>query len=243
MQKDDIRTIAFAAVTCLIVSLLLSSTYAALKDRQEKNEELDRKFNVLRAFGVETVIDDVKIDEEEVDEYFDNIREVLLDETFVVIAGASRTNLEVQTAGKYKLDMIDNKKLAPYPLFLWESEGEVEKYCYPQYGKGLWSTVYSYVALGKDFKTVIGATFYGHKETPGLGGECSEDWFMDQFKGKQLSKDFRVVKGQAREGVLNAVDGMSGATITGNGIQKFLREEYVKYSKFFANQSAVEKVD
>ncbi|MFT5497417.1 MAG: Na+-transporting NADH:ubiquinone oxidoreductase subunit NqrC, partial [Kiritimatiellia bacterium] len=49
---------------------------------------------------------------------------------------------------------------------------------------------------------------------------------------------FLIVKGKADPDNLNAVDGMSGATITGNGIQKFLQEEYAKYHKFYVNQSA-----
>lgn len=238
MQKDDIRTIVFAAVTCLIVSLLLSVTYASLKDRQEKNAELDRMMNVLGAFGVETEVDGVKLSEEDINDYFTNIREVLLDADMNILDGANRTNVAEKTSGKYTPAMIDDKKSAPYPLFLWEVEGKVEKYCYPQYGQGLWSTVFSYISLKEDFKTVVGATFYGHKETPGLGGECSEPWFMQQFAGKEMSDNFLIVKGKADPDNLNAVDGMSGATITGNGIQKFLQEEYAKYHKFYVNQSA-----
>ena len=118
----------------------------------------------------------------------------------------------------------------------------------PIAGKGLWSTVYGFLALEKDFNTVKGITFYKHGETPGLGGECEKEWFTSNFVGKQL-KDaggkpvFGVAKGKASPpncqkfgGVQHCVDGMSGATITGDGIQELVRRATDNYSGFFASQ-------
>ncbi len=52
MQKDDMRAILFALVVCVVVSLVLSATATSLRERQEFNKEIDRKKNVLRAFGL-----------------------------------------------------------------------------------------------------------------------------------------------------------------------------------------------
>ena len=73
MQKDDIKTMIFAAVVCFVVSLLLASTYAALKDKQAANAENDRRKNVLGAFGVALVDEDgKKISADAIQGYFDD---------------------------------------------------------------------------------------------------------------------------------------------------------------------------
>ena len=136
--------------------------------------------------------------------------------------------------------------MAPYPLYRWKKEDGSTLYCFPMSGVGLWSTIYSYMALEKDLETIKGVTFYGHKETPGLGGEASKPWFMNNFAGKTLIQDgnvvsFEVVKGKELDkypdGNKSAVDGMAGATITGKGIQDFINEDVQKYNRYFQNVS------
>ena len=245
MQKDDTRTIIFAAVVCVIVSLLLATTYAALKDRQAANAENDRRKNVLSAFGEDTE----KITAEQIQETFDaHIDEIFLDAEFQPIDGLTRENITEFDGGKYTVDMVDGKDTAPYPLYRWfkdknAAEKEIVYYCYPQNGKGLWSTVYSYIALEANCTDIQGATFFGHAETPGLGGECSKDWFQDNFDTKKIGinedgeVNFEVVKGKVAArfpgGNDFAVDGMGGATITGDGIERFIQEEYAKYYNYF----------
>ena len=117
-------------------------------------------------------------------------------------------------------------------------------YIVPVEGYGLWDMIYSYIAFEKDINTIRNIRFYEHKETPGLGGECSKPWFTNQFKQKKIIDDagnFRsvtVAKGKASDSVSEMdlqhyVDGMSGGTITGNGITKFLSEDLQRYNKVF----------
>ena len=80
-----------------------------------------------------------------------------------------------------------------------------------------------------------GVTFFDHKETPGLGGECSKPWFQKNWVGKKIAVNaepvmIKVVKGKAEPDDPHAVDGMAGATITGNGIQKFVYNTYKQYN-------------
>ena len=254
MQKEDTKTIIFAAIVCLVVSLLLSSTYAALKDLQAVNEENDRRKNVLKAFDVEAELADKEIDlkkisAEDIQGIFDQyIEEIFLDDNFEVIEGLSRENLAEFENGKYTPDLIEDKESAPHSLYLWvedktAEEREVKYYCYPQYGKGLWSTIYSYMALESNCHEIRGATFYGSKETPGLGLVCETDPYMEQFAGKRIKQDeegeimFDVVKGRVSDRFPNgndyAVDGMSGATITGDGLERFIHEAFGKYNNYF----------
>jgi Na+-transporting NADH:ubiquinone oxidoreductase subunit C len=92
--------------------------------------------------------------------------------------------------------------------------------------------------------TVKGITFYQHGETPGLGGEIVQDWFRNNYVGKKIySPDgelvsITVIKGKVENSVPDSekyhyVDGISGSTLTGNGLNKFLKADLLRYEPFF----------
>jgi Na+-transporting NADH:ubiquinone oxidoreductase subunit C len=232
--KGDGFVIGFATVVCVVCSLLLSATASTLKSKQDYNVELDRKMNVLKAFGVDIKPGGQALASSAVEEYFkNNISEVVLD-------GASGQPIEGLTSSAVEAKELAER--AKLPLFIWKENGEVQKYAFPISGKGLWSTIYGYMALEKDLATIKGVTFYRHGETPGLGGECEKEWFQANFKGKQVLVDgepkFDVIKGKVADrfpqGNNHAVDGISGATLTGNGISKFIKRDLALYEKYFS---------
>lgn len=111
-------------------------------------------------------------------------------------------------------------------------------YVIPINGFGLWDAIYGYLAISTDGNTVIGISWYDQKETPGLGANIADAPWQNLFPGKRIFQesasgktDFKtaplgitVVKGKVSE-VLgdspkakSAVDGMAGATLTGNGV-------------------------
>ena len=112
-----------------------------------------------------------------------------------------------------------------------DDSGQVEQVVLPIYGKGLWSTLYGFIAVDKDGKTVRGITFYQHGETPGLGGEVDNPRWKALWKGKQLfdgsvQSEIEVIKGVVVAGTAKAqyqIDGLSGATITSNGVEQLVR--------------------
>jgi len=236
MPKGDGYVIGFAAVICVACSVLLSAAASTLKAKQDYNVELDRKMNVLKAFGVATRDANGKaISGAEVERIFrENIKEVILD-------GATGQPLEgVTSADVSAKELADRVKL---PLYTFEENGQVVKYAFPVSGKGLWSTIYGYLALNQDLATIAGVTFYKHGETPGLGGEVEKDWFQENFKGKRIFGEgvlipFEVVKGTVADkypqGNDHAVDGISGATITGKGVTKFINSDLANYEKYFS---------
>jgi Na+-transporting NADH:ubiquinone oxidoreductase subunit C len=156
--KGDGFVIGFAAVVCVVCSLLLSATASTLKSKQDFNVELDRKLNVLKAFGVDIKPGGVALPVTAVEDYFKNIiSEVVLD-------GSSGQPIDGMTSGQIEAkELAERKKL---PLYVWKENGEALKYAFPVSGKGLWSTIYGYLALEKDLSTVKGVTFYRHGETP-----------------------------------------------------------------------------
>jgi Na+-transporting NADH:ubiquinone oxidoreductase subunit C len=227
--KGDSFVIIYAAIVCLICSLMLSATASVLKKPQDYNVEIDRKMNVLKAFGVSIYDENHKrIKGPAVEAIFtEHIAEMIID-------GA--TGQEVTAAAAAQ---------KPLPLYVWKEDGVVKKYAFPISGKGLWSTIYGYLALEGDLGTVAGITFYRHGETPGLGGEVEADWFQNNFKGKKILAGgqrvrFEVVKGKAADkypqGNDHAVDGISGATLTGNGVTRFLNEALDHYEGYFKLQ-------
>lgn len=236
MRKEDLKVILFAAVVCIICSLVLSATATVLKDKQDVAVELDRKMNVLKAFGVKTVdADGKKITKDEVDRYFtQNISEIYVSKD----TGEIVENPDAATLKKESKERTHEARTL-LPLYVWKDEGVATKYAFPTSGMGLWSIVNGYIALDRDLATIIGVTFYKHGETPGLGGEVSADWFMNQFAGKTIFANgslvqLEVVKGQAPEGSNHQVDGMSGATMTGNGLNIFMNRDIAYYDKYFS---------
>jgi Na+-transporting NADH:ubiquinone oxidoreductase subunit C len=126
-----------------------------------------------------------------------------------------------------------------YPVFVTPREQPFQAYCIPIYGKGLWSTLYGYLALESDANTVRGITFYKHGETPGLGAEIENPNWQKEFVGKKILDDqgelvsIEVVKGRAPEESLHQVDGLSGATITSRGVQTLVKDALTKYRPYF----------
>ena len=124
------------------------------------------------------------------------------------------------------------------PLYVTEKDGETF-YVVPLRGKGLWGPVWGYLALESDGNTVVGATF-GHKsETPGLGAEITTPIFTDQFPGQKISEagvfqSISVVKAGTSAGNY-MVDGISGGTITSNGVNDMLTDCLAPYAVYFKN--------
>ena len=101
--------------------------------------------------------------------------------------------------------------------------------------------MFGFIAIGEDGNTVKGITFYKHGETPGLGGEVEKEWFQENFVGKKIYNldkklvSVKVVKGKASDVLIgndleHGVDGISGATVTSNGVTKFLRSYLKKHT-------------
>ncbi|MBN4066644.1 NADH:ubiquinone reductase (Na(+)-transporting) subunit C [Simkania negevensis] len=123
----------------------------------------------------------------------------------------------------------------------------------PVAGNGLWGPIYGYLAIDKNCDTVVGTTWYKHIETPGLGAIISAPEWQGQFPGKLIFQpdnqditDFKtaplgitVVKGKVIEvygdkpKAKSAVDGISGATLTGNGVTAAYKDSLTPYRNFF----------
>ncbi len=234
-MRSNAYTLFFTAIITVVLGFLLSIAATTLKERQELNMNIDIQKNILRALEFEEnpeipwTVNDVQY-------LFTNfIRGIVVQQDGSLAEGIVPANINDE----------DEDKL--FPVFL-KFKGEVcEGYAIPISGKGLWSTLYGYLAIHPDGKTVKGITFYKHGETPGLGGEVDKRWFTDNFKGKSLFSDDGtlvsiavvrgVVDGESKT-VQHQVDGISGATMTGKGLTNFLLSDLKKYEPFLKRIAA-----
>ena len=115
----------------------------------------------------------------------------------------------------------------------------------PVRGYGLWGILYGYLAISKDLNTIVGLEFYEHKETPGLGAEIDNPAWKALWNGKKLFDEkgnllIKVIKGKVTVNEANSnykVDGLSGATLTSNGVTNLLAFWLgeLGYLKFLSN--------
>ena len=218
----------------IVCSLLLSLASEGLRSLKEKNVEIDKKKNILNAIGLNIT----SLSNSDIDEYFlNNIDTLIINldgQVNNILTIPDLVAIENNQTGEVKYYNNDNEYL---PMYEDNSRNVV---VLPISGKGLWSTLFGYFAIdSRNYSTVRGITFYKHKETPGLDGEVSKKWFQSNFIGKEIYENnnlnsVKVAKaGYADENSLYEVDGISGATITSNGVTTFLLRDLKRYEKYF----------
>jgi Na+-transporting NADH:ubiquinone oxidoreductase subunit C len=222
----------FAAVVTITCSVLLAAAANLLRDRQQENIQLDIRKNILASADIGSDRGDDLTRQEILSLYDENIRSKVINR-----AGDDVPDREVE--------QLDSKKdVDLLPLYYAEKNNQIVSYIIPVSGKGLWSTIYGYIAFEKDLNTIKGITFYQHGETPGLGGEIDKEWFTSNFKGKRILSpegelvSITVIKGKVAEKMspeesYHYVDGISGSTLTGRGLNIFLQKDLETYAPYF----------
>ncbi|HDY85743.1 MAG TPA: Na(+)-translocating NADH-quinone reductase subunit C, partial [Methylophaga sp.] len=117
------------------------------------------------------------------------------------------------------------------PVYILKEGDKVKQIVLPVHGYGLWSTLYGFISIEGDYNTIKGLRFYQHAETPGLGGEVDNPKWRAQWEGKKVfdengDVEIRVIRGHVGPDTVNAeykVDGLSGATLTSNGVTNLLQ--------------------
>lgn len=223
--------LGFAVGLCVVISSALSLTAGALKETQLAAEEFDRQKNVMIAAGL-LKPDEVRPRAELEQLYHDRVEEQVLEL-------ATGETGKVQPEAFKKMRDAERK---PYRLIAVtkDSAGKPDALVLPISGPGLWSILFGFLALESDGAHVRGLTFYKHGETPGLGGECENPEWTAKWVGKSILDgagklvSVTVKKGHVDPSVprekAHMVDGLSGATITCNGINKFLHSDLESYS-------------
>lgn len=237
-RSSVIHTIGFAGAVCVVCAVLVSSSAVLLRERQRVNVELDRKKNVLMAAGI--LRGEETASREGIERRFASFQVVAVDlrtgeedPGFAVTGYDPRRALADPNASRpvprndAQVMRVPNHALVYRQL---DENGRLELLVLPVEGMGLWATMYGFVAVGPDLKTVRGLTYYEHKETPGLGGEVDNPKWKQLWPGRiafdeQGTPVIEVVRGRAGPFAHDPhrVDGLAGATITGRGVTGMLR--------------------
>lgn len=229
--------IGFALAVCVVCSVAVSGMAVLLKPAQEKNKLLDRQKKVLTVAGL--MEEGEELSDAKVSTLF---KERIVPRVVDLKTGEYNDDIDPQTYDQRKArqDPKMSEKAPPnrskiqrlpkYALvyLVTNDQDEVTRVILPVEGYGLWSTLYGYLALEADTRTVAGITFYEHGETPGLGGEVDNPKWKGLFPGtyaydQNWQVAIRVIKGQAPEGSKYEISGLTGATLTTRGVNNLLR--------------------
>ena len=238
MQHSTRYILLFAAAVCAICSVFVSGAAVMLEERQQENVALDVQKQVLVVAGL--MEEGESISREEAGQRFeDNIVADVIDlASGAVLEGVDPETFDQRKAAKDP----DTSKVAPPnaakvrripnqgQVYRVVQDGELRAIIVPISGQGLWSTLYGYLALAADSRTIMGITFYEHGETPGLGGEVDNPRWKALWKGRKAfdasgNPVIDVKKGVAGPADTDPynVDGISGATITSRGVGALVR--------------------
>ena len=232
-NNDSIsKTLLVVLVLCLVCSIVVAGSAVGLKPLQQEQRALDKQRNILAVAGLMQQgmsADDVsKIFAERISARLVDLKTGELLDKDPTKFNQAQTIKDPQMsltleASQDPAGIRRRSNLAEIYL-VRDEQKRIQEVVLPIYGNGLWSVMYAFVALSTDGRTIKGITYYDHGETPGLGGEIENPNWRAQFVGKKVLDDngqpaLRVVKGGARPGDMFAVDGLSGATLTSNGVQ------------------------
>jgi Na+-transporting NADH:ubiquinone oxidoreductase subunit C len=225
--NSNVYTIVYASVMVIIVAFVLAFFSGSLKERQDTNVKLDKKKQILYSLNLDLT------DQDPAAVY----KQFITQELLVNVDGEI-----IQRTGGFDVDVkaelskkdVNSRQL---PVYECNIDGET-KYIFPLYGAGLWGPLWGYVALNHDKNTVYGVYFSHAGETPGLGAEITTRPFQTQFQNKKLKNtdnelvSIAIVKpGKTADGQ-DYVDGISGGTITSQGVEQMLKNTLVNYTNF-----------
>ena len=234
-SRDSIsNTLIVAIGVSLVCSVLVSSAAIVLRPLQEANQSEFRQRIVLEVAGlydpgvpVEQQFGniDTRIVDLETGSYVDDVDP----QSFDAEAAANDPAISVSVPKEQDIAKIGRRAIYA-PVYVVMEDGEPQQYILPVRGKGLWSTLYGYLSVKPDGETVNGLRFYEHAETPGLGDQIEREAWLAQWPGQKLFDEqgdpqIEVVRGTVQPGpdAIHQVDGLSGATLTANGVTNLIR--------------------
>ncbi len=250
--ESNKQTLIVATCLCLVCSVMVSTAAVVLRPAQQIQKLLDIQKNILKVAGIydKTL---------KVDSQFKVVEPVLIElagkrpritdpseeginlKTYDPRKAAKKEHDSVEVNPPGSLPQIARREIYTIAYEIRKVDGNLDQVILPIYGKGLWSTLYGFIAVDADGQTIRGITFYEHGETPGLGGEVDNPVWKAVWTGKSAfaasdiaaasfdhlpTPTVKVAKGEVTANTPQAefkVDGLSGATITSNGVTSFVR--------------------
>ena len=223
----------------IVVGTVLAFLASSLSDKIKENERLEKQQNILYAMGINQNKGEGNVSfiptDQVAGEFSKYIKEQLIIEGDKITKDDQAYLIDL----KKQATAAKNGETRKLPLFVGDKDGS-QFYIIPMRGKGLWDAIWGFVAL--DDKMVVQGVYFDHAaETPGLGANIKQRYFMDDFSGESILAGTKyagiaVAKGnndplnQIKDD--NEVDALAGATITGNGVSAMISESVNMYKDY-----------
>ncbi|MDZ7599063.1 MAG: FMN-binding protein, partial [Desulfobacterales bacterium] len=165
-MSSQAKSLLFAAVLCLVCSIVLTAAATGLQALQQKNVLHDKHRNILKSVAL--IDPNGRYDRGAVEKLYDE---------FIAAVWVTPEGEIVAESDRGQQD---------YPIYLYTRENAIQAYIVPIDSRGLWGRILGYLAIESDGSTISGFTVYQHSETPGLGGEIEKKWFQKNFVGKRI---------------------------------------------------------
>jgi Na+-transporting NADH:ubiquinone oxidoreductase subunit C len=235
-NDDPGKILAVAITLCLVCSVLVAGASVLLKPQQDRNQALAIRKQIVGVAGfqadsaqqVEQLFQqhiETRIVDLDSGAFDDSIEPSTFDSHAAARNPATSSTL-ASDQDPAKIKRRPNRS----PVYMVRDGERIKTVILPVYGYGLWSTLYGFLALAGDGRTVTGLTFYQHGETPGLGDFIENPDWQAQFAGKQAFDErgqlrLDIIKGTVDPASPDAgyqVDGVAGATLTSRGVNNLL---------------------
>jgi len=230
-------TVIYAIVMVVLVAVILSVAALSLKDRQTANVRVEKMSDILRSVGrgaeVKQADDKIAYIEAEYAKYITN--SYTINTRGEVTQGTDPFAIALDMKGEYEKPAEERN----LPIFEARMDDGTTYYVIPVYGSGLWGPIWGNVALKSDFNTVFGVSFGHQSETPGLGAEIASEVFESQFVDKTIFNGAKLVSIMVMKGAgssagnPNAVDAVTGGTITSRAVESMIQSNLAGYEAYF----------
>ena len=230
----------FGVIMTVVVALVLAGFRTMTAEQAAINEDIFNKREILATVAEPMAQADRPIDEltdaEVLEVFKNNVQQIFVNANGEVAEDVNTTTFDL--AKEYKKPVEQRV----YPVYVFDLDGN-QYYVFSVRGNGLWDAIWGNIALASDLNTVTGASFDHAGETPGLGAEIKDNaGWKAQFRGKKIYDGNEFVSIIVRKGGAvdqeHEVDGLSGATVTGDGVTKMLYNGLKAYEPYIEEQRA-----
>ena len=241
--NSNVYTVVYTALVVVVVAAILSFTAMKLGPLQNANAKAETLRQMMSAAGVKPTDELYATRNQDILRlYAENIEQAYtigLDGAQNGTLGTDSGRIELVDRLKPQDKVIKEGGQATLPVYVFKGGICV----IPVYGAGLWGPVWGYIAFQPDGKTIAGAYFDHESETPGLGAKIKDEpWFRGKFIGKKAlfgeNGIFNLSKNAEAEGADNAVDAITGATMTSKGLNEAINTWLKAYEPYFTAASA-----
>lgn len=239
-KENNLYTVLFACAMVIVVGTILAYLASALSGKIKENERFEKQQNILYAMGVNENEDEGSVNFVPTDVVEQEFKTYITKQLVIEGDKITEDDEAYMIDIKKELDKMKDGGTPKLPVYVGDKDGETY-YIVPMYGKGLWDAIWGFMALDKNM--IVQGVYFDHKaETPGLGANIKQRYFMDDFIGESILNGSRytgikVVKGNNDPVNTikddNEVDALAGATITGNGVSAMISKTVTLYKDYF----------